>query len=288
MRSICFFASYFTSKSIPYYMEVYLKELKKHFSEVVLFTSQKHLNQSSLDFLEEEGVVLKVEENQGFDFGMWYKAFHLYEVHSFDQVALVNDSCILFKSLDEFAAWASQDQADYKGMTFSEAVSPHLQSYFLVLNKKATALLSEYFKKQGVLTNIHEVIKTYEIGLSAYFLSHGLQMSAYMDNNGYKGEFSPYYYCIDHHLAQDIPLIKKKILFASYRQDELFTLARMNFNVSAKYYIKKIKELNTKLIIDFSKLKELDRPELNGFNLLKYQFNCQVIKLVRLIRGSHD
>lgn len=287
MNSICFFASYFTSKNIPYYVEVYLRELKKHFSEVVLLTSQNHLNQSSFDFLEEEGILLNVEENQGFDFGMWFKAFQLYDVHSYDQIVLVNDSCILFKSLDEFADWASKDLADVKGMTLSEAVAPHLQSYFLVLNKKAVSLLSDYFKKNGVLTNIHDVIKIYEIGLSAYFSSHGLKLAAFMNNNNYKGEFSPYYYCIDHHLQMGIPLIKKKILFASYRQDELFTLARMNFNVSASYYIKKIKALNTELIIDFSKLKEIDHPELHGFNLLKYQFNCQIIKFVQLIRGAH-
>ena len=44
----------------------------------------------------------EIEENEGFDFGLWYHAFLKYNVDLYDKIALVNDSCILFKSLDDF------------------------------------------------------------------------------------------------------------------------------------------------------------------------------------------
>ena len=63
----------------------------------------------------------------------------------------------------------------------------------------------------------------------------------------------------------------------------MFTLARMNFNVSANYYIDKIKakETETNLLIDFSKLKGIAQPELKGFERFKYEVNRILVKLVR-------
>lgn len=281
MKSICFFASYFTTNDLPYYIGVYLQELKKHFSEVVLFTSQQQLSDLSRDFLAQNKIDLRIEENNGFDFGMWYKAFQLYDVKTYDQIALVNDSCVLFKPLSDFMAWSSSDPADAKGMTLSEAVSPHIQSYFILLNKKAIPFVTQYFLKHGILTNIKEVIRVYEIGMSNYLSEHALKLSALVDNDSYTGEFSPYYHCIHHHLKNGIPLIKKKILLASYRKDELFTLARMNFNISAKHYIDLIKETNQDLIIDFSKVQGIDDPQLNYFGRMKYYLNRLLIKIYR-------
>lgn len=281
MKSICFFASYFTTNDLPYYISVYLLELKKHFSEVVLFTSQKQLSDLSRDFLTQNKIDLRTEENNGFDFGMWYKAFQLYDVTTYDQIALVNDSCALFKPLTDFMAWSSSDPADVKGMTLSEAVSPHIQSYFILLNKKAIPFVTHYFLKHGILTNIKEVIRVYEIGMSKYLSEQALKLSAFVDNDSYTGEFSPYYQCIHYHIKNGIPLIKKKILLASYRKDELFTLARMNFNISAKHYIDLIKETNQELILDFSKVQGIEDPQLNFFGRMKYNLNRSLIKIYR-------
>ncbi|MEO6304049.1 MAG: rhamnan synthesis F family protein [Bacteroidia bacterium] len=284
MKSVCFFASYFTGNNLPYYITVYLKELKKHFSEVVLLTSQKELSQQSRQFLTAETIQLLTEDNDGFDFGMWYKAFKKFDVASYDKITLVNDSCVLFKPLDEFISWAKANTADIQGMTLSEAVAPHIQSYFLVLNKKAVLLTTEYFEKNGILRNISDVIRTYEIGLSTHLLSKGLTMAAFVDNNGYKGEFSPYYQCIKYHLSKGIPVIKKKILFTSYRRDEQFTLARMNFNIDPEYYIHLIKEQKKNTIIDFDRLRSDKTDSMDAASKIKYAFNRRFIKLVRSFR----
>lgn len=289
MKSVCFFASYFNGKKLPYYLKVYIKELKKHFSEVVLLCSQNELEVSEIEFLKLENIQLIVEKNEGFDFGLWYKAFQKYDMNSFDQVALVNDSCILFKPLDKFINWSISSSADLKGMTQSYAIAPHVQSYFLVLNKRAIKYTADYFSQNKILRDIFEVINTYEVGLSTYLISKGLKIDSFIDNNGYKGEFSPYYFCIDYQLSKGISLIKKKILFSSYRKDELLTLARMDFNISQDYYIKKIKENNQDLIIDFDIFKtDKGIKHFSLVEIIEYKLKCTLIKIVRLFRKKTD
>lgn len=284
MKSICFFSSYFTSNNLPYYITVYLKELKKHFTEVVLLTSQNELSESSLQFLKTENIQFIIEKNEGFDFGLWYKAFQKYDVDVYDQIALVNDSCILFKPLDEFMNWSMYNNADLHGMTQSDSIAPHIQSYFLVLNKNAIKFTKEYFSQKKILKHISDVINTYEVGLSTYLISKGLKIASFIDNNNYTGEFSPYYYCVDYHIYKGIPLIKKKILFSSYRKEELFTLARMNFNIDVKGYIQLIHEQKHSLIISFDKLLTLENNKMNGFQVMKYNITRSLIQLLRKIK----
>ena len=286
MQSVCFFASYFTGNTLPYYITVYLKELNKHFTKVVLLSSQANLQYSDLQFLKQENIQLILEKNEGFDFGLWQKAFQQFDMNTFDQVALVNDSCILFNPLDEFMSWSRINNADLQGMTMSDAITPHIQSYFLILQKNAIKHTYVYFKEHKILTHISDVIETYEVGLSTYLISKGLKIDSYIDNNGYSGEYSPYYHCIDYHIAKGIPLIKKKILFESYRNDELFTLARMNFNISVSYYINLIKKSSKNLIIDFYKL-DVDKGEiLPWLSKVKYKFSVVGINTIRRFRKS--
>lgn len=290
MKSICLFASYFVSEDIPYYVTVYLEELKKHYGELVFLAAKEKLTESDSEFLNKEGIqVLLQTENKGFDFGLWYNAFQTLNIESYDEVALVNDSSVLFTSLDEFTKWSRSNDADLKGITYSDAVYPHIQSYFLVLNKPAIKLAVGYFQKHKVLDTISEVISIYEVGLSRYLQEHGLRIAAFMDNNGYSGEFSPYYHCIDYHIDKGVPMIKKKIVYASYRKSELFTLARMNFNIDPTYYFRKIKERNKKQIVDLAKL-QVKKSQMNFFQKTKYNLSRHFIRVLKPLykKVKHD
>lgn len=269
MKSLCLFASYLPSNRLPYYVKVYLEELKKHFSEVQLLG---HLNLESEDeaFLKQLQITYRKELNEGFDFGLWYKALQTIDSQNYDRIALVNDSCILFKPLVSFMKALEQSRADVYGMSLSEAVSTHVQSYFLILNKKAIAPALTYFQQTGIRQNLQEVIRLYEIGLNRHLMEKGLTIAAYVDNKGYKGEFSPYYYLLDHHLEQGIPLIKKKIIFSSYRKDELFTLARMNFNIASHSYLELIFK-DPLCFLDREKLMNDVKGTLNRFQKTKYE-----------------
>lgn len=279
MNSICLFASYYTSNEIPHYVKVYLTELRKNFSKTTLLSS-KELTKEDSEFLRSENIEFQLEKNEGFDFGLWYKAFLKIDVSKYDQIALVNDSCILFRSLDPFMAWAAKDIADVKGMTYSEAITPHIQSYFMILNKKAIELASSYFKSHKIKTHIDDVIKTYELGLSKYFTDNKLKLSAFVDNDGYQGEFSPYYKCVDHHLKNGIPVIKTKILFASYRKDELPNLARMGLNIDVDHYYQLIARQKD-LLIDPIEFKKQNPPQMSSVDVLAFNLKSSLIKLVR-------
>lgn len=279
MKSICLFASYFPGSDLPYYVRVYLQELKKQFSEVVLLCSQPDLSQSAQQFLHEKSISWNAYENKGFDFGLWYSGFQKIDLSTYEQVALVNDSCILFKSLDEVIRWSSFSKADIKGITRSEAIYPHLQSYFLLLNKKAVDLASLYFREHKQLSTITDVIHTYEVGLSKYWQDHGLTIAAFADNNGYIGEFSPYYYCVEYHLSKGVPMIKKKILFGSYRKDELNTLARMNFNIDRDHYFELL-SADKDLVIDLDRLKK-QKGEMSNSEIFSFNVRRHLIALVR-------
>ncbi len=279
-NNICLFASYFEGNKLPYYVRVYLKELKKHLNKVVLIRSGENLDKESVLFLEENSINVQYEKNEGFDFGAWYKAFQKIDMKEFDHVFLVNDSCVLFRSLDPFMDWLSKEAADVKGMTFSEAVTPHIQSYFMVLNKKAVELAANYFKQHGIKQSIGDVIQTYEIGLNKYFTENGIKLASFVDNGGYQGEFSPYYKCVDHHLEKGVPVIKTKILFSSYRKDELQNLARMGFNIDVDHYYQLITKQKD-LLIDPIELKRQNRPQMNSVDVLAFNLLRSLIKIVR-------
>ncbi|HRH02668.1 MAG TPA: rhamnan synthesis F family protein [Bacteroidia bacterium] len=285
MKTICFFSSYFKGDSLPYYCEIYLLELKKHFNEVVLLTTKKP-NLSACNILNENGIELFIVNNEGFDFGMWSKAFDKYPVENYDRIALVNDSCILFAPLNRFMDWVNTTSADCYAISESHAISYHLQSYFMLLNKKAILALKNHFKQTGIQANIGDVIRKYEIGISTTWLTNGLVLKAFLSNNGYQGEFSPYYYLIDAHLKQGSPMIKKKIIYSSYRKDELFTLLRMNFEIDPKYYLEKIKQLQgTHLLLSYEKLLADLPQQMSTFEKFMYRLKKSVFQFAkRLLR----
>ena len=166
MKSICLFSSYFNQPSIPYYVKFYLETITPCFSETLFITNEKELDEDSLYFLNANNIrVLKVK-NEGWDFGMWYKAISQLDTHQYQQIALINDSCVLFKQPTYFFDWLKHSDADVCGMTDSNAIHYHLQSYFLVFNHKAIPDMVNYFNTHKLLKDVQEVIETYELGLS--------------------------------------------------------------------------------------------------------------------------
>ncbi len=282
MRTICFFSSYFEREVLPYYVEIYLLELSRHFNEIVFLTNTKQLSEPSMNFLTQHNIKCLLLKNEGYDFGMWGKAFKQFPIDSYEQVALVNDSALLFAPLNKFMNWANKANFDYCGMTDSYAISYHIQSYFLIVNKQAIPYCRDYFQKIGILPNIQQVIEKYEVGLSTFLLSNGLKLGAFLSNNGYKGEFSPYYFLLESHLKQGAPLVKKKIIYASYRKDELFTLMRMNFRIEAAYFIEMIKKLHpADLIINFEKAQSDLPSQLTSIQIALYNFKRIIFHILK-------
>jgi rhamnosyltransferase len=287
MKSICLFSSYFNQTEIPYYIRFYLENLLPHFSEIIFITNEKELDQTSLAFLKETNIQLMFVSNEGYDFGMWHKALQKTDVTKYQKIAFVNDSCILFTSLDKFMTWCDNNESDYLGISESNSISKHLQSYFLIVKNKAIPLVTSYFKRVGILREINDVIVNYEVGLSTYLLSEGIQIDAYIKNENYHGEYSPYYYFIYKYLEQGSPVIKKKIVYRSYRKHELFTLARMNFNINQKKYIYFITQLYpVSVLINFDKVAKDFPLKLDSYQVLIYNIKRLGIKSFRKLKSK--
>lgn len=255
MKSICFFSSYFNQEEIPYYVNFYLENLRPFFTELVFITNEKKLNEQSTSFLDTNKIQLLYVSNEGWDFGMWYKAFKIYDVNTYDRIGLVNDSCILFKSPQPFFEWLNKELYDYCGMVDSNAFQYHIQSYFIIINKRAIKEVYQYFMKHGILADVKQVIHTYEVGLSAHLQQKGYSLGACYTTKEYKGEYSPTFLIPKELIERGFPLIKKKIIFSSFRKDEYLTLIRMKFRLHPKAYIQFIKaHTSANELIDFNKI----------------------------------
>jgi rhamnosyltransferase len=280
MASITLFASYVNGIGLPYYTEVYLSELKKY-SDRLIYIYSNELNQEAFDFFDAINIEIVKVQNEGFDFGQWQKVLKVVDLNTYDQLFLVNDSSVLFKSLDVVFKWFNHSSIDFGGLTESLFPKKHIQSYFLLFNKSTFNDLEYYFNNTNATNDIHQVITDFEIGLSQYLIFKNFSCQAFLNNNDYRGEYAPYYQCLSSHINQGSPLIKKKVLFSSYRTSELFTLARMNFNINVNEYVKLILKKNTELLISFPKLLSSQKNELSALLVLKYNLTCILIQIYR-------
>ena len=287
MKSICLYSSYFNQSSIPYYVRFYLETIAPYFSETLFITNDKELDEDSLYFLNVNNIEILKVENEGWDFGMWYKAIIQLDMDQYQQVALVNDSCVLFKKPTQFFEWLNKSNADVCGITDSNAIHYHLQSYFLVFNHKVIPDMIAYFNKHQMLKGVSEVIEIYEVGLSKTLIEKGFKLDACYSSKHYNGEFSPTFYLAEKLLKDGMPMIKKKILFHSYRKPELFTLARMNFNINADYYINLIKQITKEPLVDFEKVKQDQSSQMNALDKFVYYIKRVSIRNYRKLKGKH-
>lgn len=282
MQSICFFSSYYHGTQIPAYVKIYLENLKKYFSEIVFLTNEKVFSNSDHEYLNNNNILLRIYVNEGYDFGMWYKAFQEFPVLTYDRIGLINDSCILFKRPDYFFEWLDKNAFDYCGMTDSNSIAYHIQSYFLIINKNAIRHVRNYFDEHKIVSDISSVITQYEVGLCTCLLEKKLKLGACYSFANYNGEHSPMLYFADKLIKDGIPLIKKKIIFSSFRKNEYLSLMRMNFIIDPRYYIKVIEEANTgKLLIDFNLISEEYYTKEFLKNIRKFKIKSFLFQIAR-------
>ncbi len=108
-------------------------------------------------------------ENGGYDFGMWNKVLnaHSENLGQYDELCLVNDSCVCFSSLSPYFAWHEQSSADVTGITLSYDVERHLQSFFLCVKSSAFKDVVQYLRTLDLHhSSFEEVIESGELGLS--------------------------------------------------------------------------------------------------------------------------
>lgn len=241
-KSLCVFIHFEKTGYIPKYVEMYVNELSIHFTEVI-FVQNKREFQLSLPHFE-KNISIQFVENEGYDLGMFYKVFKTINHLDYKQIACINDSNILIKSLTQVILWSAKQKCDFWGLIDSyekpwfstHENSYHLQSHFVVFNEKAIALLPEFFEKINVDSIMHEkdikqlrrtVINEWEIGLTQYFINKGLKPASYVCSKSFSEKFdlgktkNVTLRFFPQLIKSGYPLLKKKVIFARTWRERL-------------------------------------------------------------------
>ena len=97
-KKLCVLIHFSNGSFIPYYVQIFANELALFFDEVILIGNKREV------FVMPENLNSKItilfEKNEGYDFGMFYKALQTVNLSEYNQIACVNDSNILFNKLE--------------------------------------------------------------------------------------------------------------------------------------------------------------------------------------------
>src|SRR6056297_1911542 len=232
-NKICIFSHFFDEDYIPVYVLVYLRELKNYFDEILLITNSRKIENAKT--VESLNMMLMRVENEGYDFGMFYKAFQKIDHNNYDQIACINDSNVVFGRLKFLFDWGENQQVDFWGLvdsyqkpTYSTHQNNyHLQSHFIVFNKKAIELLPEFFSHINIEELFTEkntsrlkkkIITNWEIGLTQFLIRKELTCKAYLNSKEYSLKYKkgkpvnvPTKLYAET-IARGIPILKKRVI----------------------------------------------------------------------------
>jgi len=223
-----------------------------------MITNNRDIIKSDLTFLNRIGVGVLRVENEGLDFGMWYKGLNEIEIDNYDQVAFINDSCILFdrNGLRHILDWVDKNDIEYCGLTDSNQIDYHIQSYFTIAKSSIFQYIKNYYSDNGIINDdSRNIIEVYEIGISKYLIEKGVKIGSYFTHKDYT---SPNISIMESVklIKNGCPLIKKKLLRNSFRDHEKSFLEYHNFNFNTNYkslIIDKIKNqnINIEFLLEF-------------------------------------
>ena len=184
MDRVCLFAHFNKRNELASYVVNYVAEIHRAGFRTI-FISTSALTEDSKERLRPICPQVLVRENIGLDFGSWAHAYRTSVPQTPDLLLLTNDS--VYGPLTDLGAFIdrlTEPPADAYGAVRSIEMSPHLQSWFLLLRK--SALRSNVF--QELMTNPphrelskFETVVQYELGLSSGLEAEGHKLVAAYD-----------------------------------------------------------------------------------------------------------
>jgi rhamnosyltransferase len=180
MKRLAIFAHWDERDRIKRYIEFFVRRLREECDEVA-FVSTSKLPERELDKVRPYCAQTILKANEGFDFGMWKQVIDGADLSQWDELVLTNSSVFgPVTSLGSVFERMAASDADCWGMTDSNEIDWHLQSYFLVFRRRL--LHSPEFKRFWTTVlpykNKRQVIRSYEIGLTGYLAEHGFKCEA--------------------------------------------------------------------------------------------------------------
>ena len=228
---VCVISCYFKGVKPPRYLKKYIEELSLYCSEIIFVTTNKPLLKLfNKSFIKRNKIQLFFVENEGFDFGMWYKALKNIDEISNKTILLTNDSCVLINPLEPFFTWVENEKSDYLGLLSSGERNYHYQSYFHVFRGQAINCLMAKFKQEGLKTNYQEVVNDYELKLLEYFKNQEVTSGVMYDEGNFT-KLNPIFFSLETLINKNFPLVKRQLIFGFSRPGNLGYLKSLNFNL---------------------------------------------------------
>jgi lipopolysaccharide biosynthesis protein len=192
-RELCLFVTFSKHTEIKSYVASHIKGFLKKNVDVVLIINTENFDQpiKNIESIPEE-VAICVRENKGFDFGAWSQVMSELDFGKVDRLYWVNDSIygpLNDESFNKLIDRVRNSKSDFIGLTFNNKNFFHLQSYFLVFNKKILKCDEFYIYMKNImqLPIKSMVIEFYEIRLTQFLKNLGFNCEPIYELKGKEG-----------------------------------------------------------------------------------------------------
>jgi lipopolysaccharide biosynthesis protein len=193
-RELCLFVTFSEHTEIKSYVASHIRSFVEKNVDVVLIINTENFDQPIKNIASiPEGVAICVRENMGFDFGAWSQVMNELNFDHLDRLYWVNDSIygpLNDESFNELIDKIRSSKSDFIGLTFNNKYFFHLQSYFLVFNKKILNCdeFFIYMKNIMQLPVKSMVIEFYEVRLTQFLKNLGFGCESIYELKEKRGE----------------------------------------------------------------------------------------------------
>lgn len=184
---ICIYGHYDPRGKVHEYVYTALKALKQNGLSTLFLTTSPSLAPGDIARLHEVCWFVGKRKNLGLDIGGWPSGMKLVELalrkqnKKCSQLVITNDSIFgPLSPLSEVFAQMSGQSLDIWGITDSQQIKHHIQSYFLVFENNGIDFFSNWVQDFKFSRDRIALIEKHEVGLSQAALSFGLKMGAYI------------------------------------------------------------------------------------------------------------
>ena len=233
-------AGYFGSQSVPESTRLWVEALRQHSQRMVLVFDNDPPREWPEHWQTDSCITLVCQRHGEYDFGSYKRGIAAARdagwLSSASHLLLCNDSVLgPLSPLEPVLQRMQATDHEAWGLTQSDQITPHLQSYFVMLGRQ----VFEHPEIQAFFAGIqrqptrHAVIEAYELGLSRLLLNVGFSLNAWLraedcldPRNGERMGNPTAFPCAMVH--QGVPVIKSKALRdPSANNDELHRTTKL-------------------------------------------------------------
>ena len=184
-KNTAVFAAYSADGTIPDYVITYLKALKEIAPNIIYITDNP-LNRNEVKKLTPYITHLEAMRHKEYDWGSYKRGFNWLQENNYlsqtDKLILANDSSLLVAPSLKPILFSMPQDIDLYGITANQDGTYHLQSYFLILNKKLYThpLFAEYLNNVKEQKDGLTVAYRYEVPFTQFITDLGYKSAAYI------------------------------------------------------------------------------------------------------------